>query len=178
MSRSLRATVPALVLLTLAGCTDAPLGITADDSLTAPAPEFLIGDSPLIILLDPATKTLNVGVEMTKGIVNTADHNDRFWLRTTTSFKVDDEDPVALQPCVDKPEPAKQEQIKGGSTVPVNVAVVIDDDTWTKLMAAADLGATITANVTVELLLIDGAGAEHVLDRVEQTSAVDPKNDP
>jgi hypothetical protein len=171
MYRPLRAVAPALLLFTLAvGCTDAPLGLTADNTLSAPAPEFLLGGSPLILLLDPATKTLNVGVEVTKGIVNTADHNDRFWLRTTTSFKVDDEDPVALQPCVDKPEPAKQEQIKGGSTVPVVVAVVIDDDTWTKLVAAADLGATITANVTVELLMIDGAGAEHILDTKESTA--------
>lgn len=176
MSRSLRTVPLTLVAAVLAvGCTDAPLG-TSGDSLTAPPPEFLIGDSPLILLLDPATKTLNVGVEVTKGIVQAAD-NDKFFLRTTTSFKVDDNEvPAGIIICIEKPEPATQDKIKGGSTVPVNVAVVIDDDTWIKLLAAADQGATITANVAVELLLIDGAGKEHVLDTASQTAVVDPKD--
>ncbi|MEJ2240423.1 MAG: hypothetical protein P8X82_19200 [Gemmatimonadales bacterium] len=41
MSRSLRCTLPALVVLTLSGCTDAPLGTTTDDSRAASAPEVL-----------------------------------------------------------------------------------------------------------------------------------------
>lgn len=175
MSRSPRTTIPALALLLLAGCTDAALlGPTSDAELAAPAAEFLIGGSPLIIL-DPTTRTLNVQVEVTKGIVKAAD-NDKFFLRTTPSFQVDDAAPVGLQPCIDKPQPATEDKIKGGSTVPVLVSVPIDDDTWIKLVAAADQGATITAYVTVELLLIDGAGREHVLDTAAQTSHVDPKD--
>jgi hypothetical protein len=165
MSRSLRCTLPALVLLTLS-CTDAPLG--TDAGLDAPAPEFLIGSSPLIVLdkSDPVDPRLEVEVEVTKGIVQAAD-NDKFLLRATTIFKADGTE-VGFIIDIDKPTPTKQDQIRGGSSVAVIMDMDIPfPDVWDKLVNAANQGATITADVTVELLLIDGAAAEHILDSGE-----------
>jgi hypothetical protein len=154
-------------------CTDPGLGPASESA--APAPEFLIGGSPLIITLIPTTRTLNVGVEVTKGIVQAAD-NDKFFLRATTTFTSPNGLIADIGACIEKPTATKQDQIRGGSTVGFIMDIDIPDDPWSKLVNAANQGVTITAHVTVELIMIDGSGGEHVLDRAEAASAVDPQD--
>ncbi|UCF41565.1 MAG: hypothetical protein JSW43_04335 [Gemmatimonadota bacterium] len=156
----------------LAACSERPVAPEVD------APLFLLGGSPLQpITLDEPGQSLLVPLTVTKGIVQAAD-NDRFWLRATAGFLVDDgEDPVAIIICIEKPVPTKQDQIRGGGEVAVIMDIDIPDDDWAKLVAAATQGATITAKVQVELLLIDAAGQEHVLDAVEKSGIINPGAD-
>ena len=160
-------TVPlALVAAVLAvGCTDAPLGTSVDDSLNAPAPEFLIGQSPLIVLIQDPNEppAVEVTAQVNKGIVNVKDE-DKFKTRTTVTFTVNGTAEGTVGPQDFALIGVKDDGVRGGGEVAIIMCMDIPIDLWTKLLAADAQGATIEARATVELVMKDGAGKEHILD--------------
>ena len=156
MYRPLRAVVPALLLFTVAACTDAPLGIT-DDSLSAPPPAFLIGGSPLITL-DKTKPAVEVTVEVTRGLTQVR-IEDKFKVRTTVEFSngtvlgtVGPQDLSLVG--------VKDDGVRGGGTVSIAGCIHIPAPLWALLQAQG----MVEAKATVELVMTDGAGNEHVLD--------------
>lgn len=161
-------------LLALSGC-DSP---TAPDEATLePAgPAFLIGDAPLSILVDISMPAIEVTTEVTRGLT-LPKPNDVFLLRTSLSFTpgsvghVDPkDDPVAQQ---------KDDGLRGSGTVSIVVCINIPDDVWIKLVAAdaQDGAGNPSVTATVELILVDEAGKEHVLDTKTGTGDVDANGD-
>ena len=155
MYRPLRAVVPALLLFTVAACTDAPLGIT-DDTLSAPPPEFLIGNSPLITL-DKTKPAVEVTVEVTRGLTQVR-IEDKFKIRTTVEFTGFDNS--TLVPLDISLVGVKDDGVRQGGTVAVTGCIDIPAPLWDALVAAG----LVEAKATVELVMTDGAGKEHVLD--------------
>jgi len=157
------------------GCDSA----TAPDEVTLepPAPAFLIGGSPLIIdIIDPATHEIGVTVEVTRGLT-IPKPNSVFKLRTSLSFT-----PGSVGSVDPKDNPvtrAKDEGIRGSGTVSLEVCVQIPDEVWAKLVAADQQDGTgnPTATATVQLILTDGAGKEHILDTKTDTSSIDTNGD-
>lgn len=189
MSRVLSALFCALLA---AGCSDAPLGPGTSagssdepgviaDGPSATGPLFLIGDSPLIsLLLDPSTgqHTLRVEVEVTRGLVEVK-LEDKFKIRTTVVLTADG-NPFpdgTVGPQKDALVAVKDDGVRGGGTVALQPCVDIPSELWTKLVSADVESATVEATATVELVMLDGAGKEHVLDEVTQTAGIDPKGD-
>jgi hypothetical protein len=162
MSRSLRATLPALILLAVAACTDTPLGLTADDTLSAPAPEFLIGNSPLFIRIVPPGQGqlpgVEVTVEVTRGLTEVK-IEDKFKVRMTVEFSngtvlgtVGPQDQSLVG--------VKDDGLRQGALVEIAGCIDIPAPLWDDLVAAG----TVEVKATVELVMTDGAGKEHILD--------------
>ena len=158
-----------------AGC-DSPI-TPSEDQFEPPAPAFLLGGSPLIILInDPTELSIEVRVEVTRGLT-LPKPNDVFLLRMSLSFspgsvgQVDPKDFAVSQ--------AKDEGLRGSGTVSIGACIEIPADVWTKLQAAdaADGAGNPTATVTVQLVLVDGTGTEHVLDTKTDTGSIDPNGD-
>lgn len=151
----------AAALLVAGACTDAPL------PPDPPPPRFLIGDSPLQIELKQEQKTvgdltltihyIEIKSDVSGGIAQVK-NEDRFTIRATVDFtKLDGSQVGIVDPKVDIPAAE-----------------------WTKLVAAnpQPAGNAIDANVTLELILTDGAGKEHLLDSASGTATIDPKSGP
>ena len=166
MSRSLRCSVPALVLLTFAACTDAPLGTTTDGTDTS-APLFLIGQSPLI-RLDPSVQGVEVTAEVTRGFTEVK-VEDKFRVRLKVTFTLDGSSAGEVAP----PGPidligVKDDGVRQGDKVAIAICINIPAPLWDAIVTAG----TAEATATVELFMTDGAGKEHTLDHVEHTSNV------
>ena len=87
----------------------------------------------------------------------------------------------AVDPKTDPVLGQKDTGVRGGSTVAIEITVPIPPDVWAALLDADDSasgGSNPDAHVLSELILLDGAGNEHVLRSVASTSAIDPKVDP
>ena len=200
MSRVLSALFCALLA---AGCSDAPLGPATSagssdepaviaDGPSATGPLFLLGGSPLIIL-DPTTKELNVTVEVTRGLTQ-AGTDDRFFLRSSAEFSKPGGTVAVVDPKDDGITAGKDGDVRGGGKVAIGACIEIPTEdgtcdgnvctksTWEKLVEADDSakldgsGRNPDVTVTVQLILIDGAGNEHVLDEASRTAAIDPKD--
>ena len=160
MARTLRC-IPVLLCMGLlvGGCGDA----STDDGV-APAAEFLIGGSPLIIFLNPIEPGVELTVGVTRGLTRVRTE-DKFKVRTTVEFKgfgtVGPQD-LSLAG-------VKDDGVRGGGEVALDVCVQIPAPLWDALVSAG----TVEAKATVELVMRDGAGKEHVLDSKEATTTVD-----
>ena len=171
--RSLRSTflrTAALAALLAAGC-DSPTGPRAPTE--APEVSALIGDSPLI-RLDDATRDLEVTVEVNKGLTEVR-LEDKFLLRIAVSFSKDGSQVGGVAPKDIGLTGQKDTGIRQGNTVAILICINIPDDEWSKLLAADADGRGVDAHVIVELIMVDGRGAEHALDRVQATSTIDPQ---
>ncbi len=159
------------------------------DSPVAPREEvptepLLIGGSPLLLngciqLPVPFSGDwfVEVHADLNKGIAKVAREN-RFLIRTSVTFTKDGSDLVGLQPCVDKPIPAKPGEFRAGKSTEVLLVVPISDAVKDALLAADDSGtggSNPVAHVLLELLL--SADSETVLDAVEASASVDPNGD-
>ncbi len=175
MSRPLRRTVPALALLALAACTDAPLSPT-EDGLEQPAPEFLIGSSPLIVL-DPSKPAVEVTVEVPRGL-GEVKIEDKVAVRFSAAFWWDGlAEPERLD-AVDVNLLGVKDDGRGNAhptgcidiPAPLWDALVNNDESATG-------GNNPQLHVLSEVILTDGIGEEHVLDDLDVTITVDPKGD-
>ncbi len=54
--------------------------------------------------------------------------------------------------------------VRQGGTVAIGACIDIPAPLWAALVAAVGAGGTVEAKATVELVMTDGAGVEHVLD--------------
>jgi hypothetical protein len=176
MSRSLRCTLPALVLLTLS-CTDAPLG--TDAGLDAPAPEFLIGDSPVIVL-DRTVPGVEVTVEVTRGLTEVR-IEDKFKVRGNVGLWWEAlNEPIHLTPVEIDLVGVKDDGVRQGDKVAIIMDIDIPAPEWDALVNAdesATGGSNPQLHVLAELIMTDGKGTEHLLDEVDVTVFVDPKGD-
>ncbi len=174
--RSVRSTLPLFALLAglvAAGC-DGPTAPT-EDAFEPPAPAFLLGGSPLIILInDPALPIIDVTAEVTRGLT-IPKPNDVFKLRTSLSFAPCEACGVTSQ--VFGVSQQKDEGLRGSGTVAIIMCINIPIDVWTKLQAADTQSGNPTATATVELVLVDGNGKEHILDTKTKTDPIDPLGD-
>jgi hypothetical protein len=104
-----------------------------------------------------------------------------FAIRSIVEFTVPGGWVSIVDPKVDGLPGVAKKRIRSGKFVAISTRVDIPSDEWTKLVAAnaqAKLdGKTMYVNVTLELILTDAAGKEHVLDRASAVSIVDPKVD-
>lgn len=163
-------------------------GSSVDPPLAPPESAYmtplLISDSSLLLggrieLDNPAVGDwhLQVLADMNRGLAQVA-HEDKFLIRATVSFLKDESDLVGLQPCVDKPAPAKQDEFYTGKSVEVMVMVPLSTAVKDILLAADDSatgGSDPVGSVLLELLL--SADNDRVLDAVTFSGAVNPKGD-
>ena len=130
----------------------ATLAITACDQTTEPtedAPEatpplFLLGGSPLIILLDPTEGAVEVEVAVTRGLVEVK-LEDKFKVRMTVAFTVDGTPEGTVGPQDFSLVGVKDDGVRGGGTVALQPCVDIPSDLWSKLVSADEAGATVEA---------------------------------
>jgi len=167
-----------VALLTVTVGCNSPVG--PESTAEPPTPAFLIGGSPLLLLLKDISGTevvrlFEVQASVNKGIVQAKDE-DKFQLRTTIRFSKDGGE-LFIDACIQKPTPDKDSGIRGGSDVPVTIVMVLTAAQYETLLSAApNDGDTVDALVLLELILTDGKGVEHVLDSVSAASAVDPRD--
>lgn len=166
--------IPALAL-GLAACDSAPALGPLD------GPQLLIGQSPLIRFdpADPAGAVIEVTTEVTRGLTEPA-AADRFLLRVSASFRTSgDGDIAGIAPKDVGVSQPKDEGLRGKGTVSIVICINVPAPVLAALEAAdaADGAGNPSAAVTVQLVLVDGRGQEHVLDTRAATGVVDANGD-
>ena len=153
--------IPVLLCMGLlvGGCGDG----STDDGV-APAAESLIGQSPLILLLDPSIPGVEVMAGVTRGLTQVR-VEDKFKVRMAVEFK----GLGTVGPLDADLAGVKDDGVRGGGEVAITVCIQIPAPLWDALVSAG----TVEAKATVELVMRDGAGKEHVLDSKEATTTVD-----
>lgn len=158
-----------VLVLGLAACShDLPLAPADASDASADPPRFLIGNSPLMTLHagDPDDVMIEVTTEVTRGLTEPKP-SDLFLLRLSVSFEASGGgDLGSVGPKDVSFSLVKDEGLRGVGTVSIGACIQIPAEVFSDLQAAdqGDGSANPTGSATVELVLVDGDGKEHILD--------------
>ena len=127
---------------------------------------LLIGQSPLIVL-DATKPAVEVTAEVTRGLTNVK-IEDKFKVRTTVAFT----GLGIVGPLETSLVGVKDDGVRHGGEVSIIICIEIPDPLWDAIQSAG----AFEAKATVELIMTDGAGKEHVLDTGESVSVLNSGN--
>jgi hypothetical protein len=141
----------------------------------------LLGDAPPVITVVKTGNTLTnmiIGnVHANKGIVN-AFYNDRFILESFVDF-YDATSGVFITGTIPEESgltPADDSDLRKGSTVEVAALThTIPGDVASDTAAVLNGGNSVNYDVTISLVLVDGAGKKHILDTVTVGGVIVPE---
>lgn len=165
-----------VLVLGLTGCSrDLPLAPADAGPASADPPQFMIVNPPLVMLHadDPDDVMIEVTTEVTRGLTQPKP-TDVFLLRITLSFKASGGDDLgSIGPQEQSVSLFKDEGLRGAGTVSIVICINIPAAEFAALKAAdeGDGASNPTGSATVELVLVDADGKEHVLD-TESVSGV------